>query len=88
MTHVDGELEEVSRFEADLGSRRLEFRDDSISLRQRHGVTGENIQELTDAIVQHFCVEDFGTRRLQSISREDVVDRYREFKKLTHFEDI
>ena len=35
-----------------------------------------------------FCVEDFGTRRLESISREDVVERYREFKKLTHFEDI
>ncbi len=35
-----------------------------------------------------FCVEDFGTRRLESISREDVVARYREFKKLTHFEDI
>jgi len=35
-----------------------------------------------------FCVEDFGTRRLQSISRDDVVARYREFKKLTHFEDI
>ncbi len=35
-----------------------------------------------------FCVEDFGTRRLESISRADVDDRYREFKKLTHFEDI
>ena len=35
-----------------------------------------------------FCVEDFGTRRLESLSREDVVARYREFKKLTHFEDI
>ena len=35
-----------------------------------------------------FCVEDFGTRRLESISRGDVDDRYREFKKLTRFEDI
>jgi sugar/nucleoside kinase (ribokinase family) len=35
-----------------------------------------------------FCVEDFGTRRLESISRDDVVRRYREFKQLTHFEDI
>lgn len=35
-----------------------------------------------------FCVEDFGTRRLEQISREDVLGRYREFKKLTHFEDI
>ena len=35
-----------------------------------------------------FCVEDFGTRRLESISRADIDARYREFKKLTHFEDI
>ena len=35
-----------------------------------------------------FCVEDFGTRRLESISRADVDARYREFKQLTHFEDI
>jgi sugar/nucleoside kinase (ribokinase family) len=35
-----------------------------------------------------FCVEDFGTRRLESISRDHVVERYRAFKKLTHFEDV
>jgi sugar/nucleoside kinase (ribokinase family) len=35
-----------------------------------------------------FCVEDFGTRRLQGLSREEIVDRYREFKLLTHFEDL
>ena len=35
-----------------------------------------------------FCVEDFGTRRLEGITRDDVIRRYREFKKLTHFEDI
>ena len=35
-----------------------------------------------------FCVEDFGTRRLESISRADIDARYREFKELTHFEDI
>lgn len=35
-----------------------------------------------------FCVEDFGTRRLKSISRADIDARYREFKELTHFEDI
>ena len=35
-----------------------------------------------------FCVEDFGTRRLEKLSRDEIVDRYREFKLLTHFEDL
>jgi len=35
-----------------------------------------------------FCVEDFGTRRLEKLTRDEVVDRYRRFKRLTHFEDI
>ena len=35
-----------------------------------------------------FCVEDFGTRRLETLTREEIVDRYREFKQLTHFEDL
>jgi sugar/nucleoside kinase (ribokinase family) len=35
-----------------------------------------------------FCVEDFGTRRLQRLTRDEIVDRYRQFKLLTHFEDI
>ncbi len=35
-----------------------------------------------------FCVEDFGTRRLETLTRDEIVDRYREFKQLTHFEDL
>ncbi len=35
-----------------------------------------------------FCVEDFGTRRLEKLGRDEVVDRYRQFKLLTHFEDL
>jgi sugar/nucleoside kinase (ribokinase family) len=35
-----------------------------------------------------FCVEDFGTRRLEKLTREEILHRYREFKLLTHFEDI
>ncbi len=39
-------------------------------------------------VMGSFCVEDLGTRRLQGMSREQIMDRYREFKRLTHFEDI
>jgi len=39
-------------------------------------------------VMGSFCVEDWGTRRIQGISREQITDRYREFKRLTHFEDI
>jgi sugar/nucleoside kinase (ribokinase family) len=35
-----------------------------------------------------FCVEDFGTRRLQRLTNDEIVDRYRAFKTLTHFEDL
>ncbi len=35
-----------------------------------------------------FCVEDFGTRRLEKLTKDEVIDRYRRFKLLTHFEDI
>ncbi len=35
-----------------------------------------------------FCVEDFGTRRLETLTREEIVERYREFKQLTHFEAL
>lgn len=35
-----------------------------------------------------FCVEDFGTKRLQGLTNEEIVDRYRAFKTLTHFEDL
>ena len=40
------------------------------------------------SVLGSFCVEDFGTRRLESLNREQVIDRYREFKRLTHFEDL
>ncbi|WPY98628.1 PfkB family carbohydrate kinase [Christiangramia sp. OXR-203] len=33
-----------------------------------------------------FCVEKFGTERMQKLSREEVNDRLHDFKKLTHFE--
>ena len=33
-----------------------------------------------------FAVEDFGVKRLSGTSREDVADRVREFRRMTHFE--
>jgi sugar/nucleoside kinase (ribokinase family) len=35
-----------------------------------------------------FCVEDFGTRRLEKLTHDEILDRYRAFKLLTHFEDL
>ncbi|WP_299152801.1 PfkB family carbohydrate kinase [uncultured Christiangramia sp.] len=33
-----------------------------------------------------FCVEKFGTERMQKLTREEVNERLHDFKKLTHFE--
>ncbi len=38
------------------------------------------------SVMGSFCVEDFGTRRLQSLTRAEIEERYRQFKELTHFE--
>ena len=34
------------------------------------------------------CVEDFGTKRLETLTADEIIDRYRALKRLTHFEDI
>ena len=40
------------------------------------------------SVMGSFCVEDFGTRRLERLSFDEILDRYRGIKQLTHFEDI
>ncbi|MFQ5790776.1 MAG: PfkB family carbohydrate kinase [Acidobacteriota bacterium] len=40
------------------------------------------------SVLGSYCVEDFGTRRLEALSRDQVYERYREFKELTHFESL
>jgi sugar/nucleoside kinase (ribokinase family) len=40
------------------------------------------------SVMGSFCVEDFGTRRLERLTFEEIVERYRELKRLTHFEDL
>jgi sugar/nucleoside kinase (ribokinase family) len=34
-----------------------------------------------------FCVEDFGTRRLETLTESEILERYHAFKVLTHFEE-
>ncbi len=39
-------------------------------------------------VLASFCVEDFSINKSYSISYKDIINRYREIKKLTHFENI
>ena len=40
------------------------------------------------SVMGSFCVEDFGTRRLERLTFDEVLERYRALKQLTHFEDV
>jgi sugar/nucleoside kinase (ribokinase family) len=40
------------------------------------------------SVLGSFCVEDFGTRRLQRLTFDEILDRFRQIKLLTHFEDL
>ncbi len=40
------------------------------------------------SVMGSFCVEDFGTRRLERLTYDEILDRYRAIKRLTHFDDI
>jgi sugar/nucleoside kinase (ribokinase family) len=40
------------------------------------------------SVLASFNVEDFGTERVQRLSREEVDERVREFKRMTSFEDV
>ncbi len=40
------------------------------------------------SVMGSFCVEDFGTRRLERLTFDEILDRYRRIKQLTQFEDI
>ncbi len=40
------------------------------------------------SVMGSFCVEDFGTRRLEHLTFDEILDRYRRIKQLTHFEDL
>jgi len=40
------------------------------------------------SVMASLNVEAFSLDRLRSLDYEEIVGRYREFKKLTHFEDV
>jgi sugar/nucleoside kinase (ribokinase family) len=40
------------------------------------------------SVMGSFCVEDFGTRRLERLTFDEILDRYRGIKMLTQFEDV
>jgi sugar/nucleoside kinase (ribokinase family) len=40
------------------------------------------------SVMGSYCVEDFGTRRLERLTFDEILDRYRKIKLLTHFEDL
>ena len=39
------------------------------------------------SVMGSFCVEDFGTRRLERLTFDEILARYRALKELTQFED-
>ncbi len=59
-------------------------------LAQRNGIDDEALRQaiIFGSTLGSFCVEDFGTRRLETLTHNEILDRYREFKLLTHFEDL
>jgi sugar/nucleoside kinase (ribokinase family) len=40
------------------------------------------------SVMASFNVEEFGTERVQRLTHEEINDRFRTFKKMTHFEEI
>ncbi|MBI5286645.1 MAG: sugar kinase [Deltaproteobacteria bacterium] len=50
----------------------------------------DNIRQaiIFGSVMASFVVEDFSLNRIRNLTYEEIMDRYREFKRLTHFEDI
>jgi sugar/nucleoside kinase (ribokinase family) len=40
------------------------------------------------SVLGSFCVEEFGTERVQRLTREEIDERFAEFKRITSFEEI
>ncbi len=40
------------------------------------------------SVMASFNVEEFGTERVQRLTHEEINGRFREFKRMTHFEEI
>jgi hypothetical protein len=37
-------------------------------------------------VMGSFAVEDFGTRRIQKLTRDEIEERFKTFRELTHLE--
>jgi sugar/nucleoside kinase (ribokinase family) len=57
-------------------------------LAQSDNVSFENMKRaiIYGSNLASFCVEKFGTERMQQVKKEEVVERLRQFKALTHFD--
>ena len=40
------------------------------------------------SVMASFNVEEFGTERVQRLTHAEINQRFRDFKRFTHFEDI
>ena len=40
------------------------------------------------SVMASFNVEEFGTERVQRLTQEEINQRFRDFKRFTHFEEI
>src|SRR5947209_14453308 len=40
------------------------------------------------SVMASFNVEEFGTERVQRLTQDDINQRFRDFKRFTHFEEI
>jgi len=40
------------------------------------------------SVMASFNVEEFGTERVQKLTHEEINQRFRDFKRFTHFEEI
>ncbi len=60
------------------------------SLAQRANFDAEALRQaiIFGSTLGSFCVEDFGMRRLLKLTNDEILRRYRDFKLLTHFEDL
>lgn len=57
-------------------------------LAQAGEITEANLKRacVFGSVVASFCVEDFGTKRLETLTKQDIDQRFAQFKQLTYFE--
>jgi sugar/nucleoside kinase (ribokinase family) len=40
------------------------------------------------SVLGSFCVEEFGTERVQRLTRDEIDERFADFKRMTTFEEV